>query len=152
MCFCDINRIFIITTKKKLSSARVKGPHIKRDGELALNSFFIPPSPSLFNFQGLGDKQIYGGGFHLPGSLHRQHKSALLLIRAVGGLAAFGNRMNSPLVSEVFTILRHEQDQCERKGKYKFPGNSSIHTFRKHLLKPCCVPATVLKAAETNLS
>lgn len=37
------------------------------------------------------------------------------------------------MVSEVFTILRHGQDQCESGGKYTVPGHSFIHS---------CIPGT----------
>ena len=44
--------------------------------------------------------------------------------------------MNGPMVSEVFTILRHGRDDFESEGKYRFPGNLFIYTFGKHALNP----------------
>ena len=56
------------------------------------------------------------------------------MIRAMGRLAAFGDGMNGPMVSEVFTVSRHGQDSFESEGKYRFSGNSFIHLLRKHSL------------------
>ena len=56
------------------------------------------------------------------------------MIRAMGRLAAFGDGMNGPMVSEVFTVSRHGQYSFESEGKYRFSGNSFIHLLRKHSL------------------
>lgn len=101
LCFQNSGRNFIPATTKC-------GPLPERKDLIScvMGSTFSPflvPSSSLFNFQELSNKLISITGFCFPGSLHRQHKSDLLLIKATSiRFAASASRMCRPMVKRFF--------------------------------------------------
>ena len=87
-------------------------------------------SSSLFNFWGLSNKLISITGFCFPGSLHRQHKSDLLLIKATSSrFAASASRMDRPMVQRLLQSWDLGKIGVQYRGRYKFLGNSLICAF-----------------------